>query len=65
MVLVGDKLNAHKGLGYDGILRSLGLYARRYWISHPKLPPKVKNPPACERLRWLVRLHGIDPEDLP
>ena len=49
MVLVGNKLNAHKGLGYDGILRSLGLYARCYWIRHPKLAPKVN------RMTWIGR----------
>ena len=52
MVLVHTKPNAHKGLDYDRILRSLGLYARPHlsacnaqadWLHHPKLAPKVNN----------------------
>jgi hypothetical protein len=41
MVLVRIKANAHKGLGYDDSLCSLGLYARFYWLYGSKLAPKV------------------------
>ena len=41
MVLVDTKPNAHKGLSYEEVVRSLGLYARRYWMHDSELAPKV------------------------